>query len=65
MIVIHLGLDRLRRVEFTGPAPEREAEFAMWQHLLPLVGRIDAKLRQWDTKVQRQLKREEHVEAAR
>jgi hypothetical protein len=37
----------------------------MWQHLLPLVGRIDAKLRQWDTKVQRQLKREEHVEAAR
>jgi hypothetical protein len=61
-IVITLGIDRLRTVEFNGSSAEREIEIALWRHLLPLVDRIDTKLRQIHAKVERELKRDERAE---
>jgi hypothetical protein len=64
-IVITLAIDRLRTVEFSGSTAEREIEIHLWPHLLPLVDRIDAKLRHIHAKVQRELKHDERAEAER
>ena len=62
-IVITLGVDRLRTIEFNGSGSEREIELALWRHLLPTFDRIDAKVRRFHAKAHRAAERDERAGA--
>jgi hypothetical protein len=64
-IVVTFDVTRLRRVEFNGRGVEREIELALWRHLHPMIDRIDAKVRRFHAKAQREADRDERSEGVR